>query len=290
MGKSASSLGRANGPAPVAPPPNAGARHTPLYDGNMPARAPAAPPRAALPLAGKTALVTGGAQRIGRAIALELAAAGADVAFTWLTSQAAAARTLREIEQRGARGLALRMDVTRPAQIRRVFARLTRAWGRLDVLVNNAGIYEASGFAQLPLADWRRMLEVNLTGPFLVSQAALPLLQRARPGRIIHLTSLGATQAFPHHAHYCAAKAGLDHLTRVMAKALAPGIQVNAVAPGMIAGDRAPAAWERKLARTTPMRRPGHAAEVARAVLFFATGPEFITGQSLLVDGGLILA
>lgn len=256
----------------------------------MPARPPrTAPLSAAPPLTGKVALVTGGAQRIGRAIALELASSGADVAFTWLTSRAAAERTLREIERHGVRALALRMDITRPAQIRRVFALMARAWGRLDVLVNNAGIYEASAFAQLPLADWRRMLEVNLTGPFLVSQAALPLLRQARPGRIIHLTSLGATQAFAHHAHYCVSKAGLDHLTRVMAKALAPGIQVNAVAPGMIAGDRAPAAWERNLARTTPMRRAGQAAEVARAVLFFAAGPEFITGQSLRVDGGLSL-
>ncbi len=248
---------------------------------------PALPPR---PLEGQVAMVTGGARRIGQAIALDLAAAGARIALAYLRSREAAVETARLIAAAGSEAWLLRLDVTREAQIARAMLRLERHWGRLDLLVNNAGVYEEAEFSQLRRAQWDEMLATNLTGPFLVSQAALPLLRRARPGRIVHLASVGGVRAFPRHAHYSVSKAALIHLTRVMARALAPAIQVNAVAPGLIVTRRQPRGWEARLVERTPARRAGSPRDVAEAVRFFATCTPFITGQVLLVDGGLSLA
>lgn len=248
------------------------------------------PPPAAPPLAGRVALVTGGARRIGQAIALDLAAAGAHIALAYLTSRSAAEQTAAAIVAGGRQVLLLRLDITRPAQIARALKKIEARWGRLDLLVNNAGLYEESNFEDLSLAQWERMLATNLTGPFLVSQAALPLLRRARPGRIVHLASLGGMRVFARHPHYSVSKAGLVHLTRVMARTLAPGVQVNAVAPGLIVTHRQPRGWEARLVKRTPARRAGVAGDVAEAVRFFATCSPFITGQVLLVDGGLALS
>ena len=243
--------------------------------------------RTSKPLAGKVALVTGGARRLGRASALALAEAGADVAITFLKSAKDAARTVKAIEKMGVRALSVRCDVTDPESIGAAVREVVRRLGGLDILVNNAGNYETVGFEQLTLQQWDSIFATNVRGPFLVSKAALKYL-RARQGKIINLGSLGGLRPWASHAHYCSSKAALHMLTKVMAKALAPAIAVNCVAPGMIdLGEKSTAEFLRRMAQQTAMRRNGKGEEVAAAVLFFATAPHFVTGQVLFVDGGL---
>jgi 3-oxoacyl-[acyl-carrier protein] reductase/pteridine reductase len=246
----------------------------------------------AMDLKGKSALVTGGARRIGREIALELARAGSDVAITYLSSQKQAQQTLVDLASFGVRALALRCDVREAKSAKAAVKEVVREFGGLDILVNNAAIYETVAWEKMTAEQWDSMFATNTRGPFLVTQAAATALKRRR-GRVINLGSLGGMRPWPSHAHYCASKAALGMLTQVMARALAPRVAVNCVAPGMIeTGDskRQGAehrAFMRKIAKKTPMLRAGTPAEVAAAVLFFATAPGFITGQTLVVDGGL---
>ncbi|MGH9534111.1 MAG: SDR family NAD(P)-dependent oxidoreductase [Terriglobales bacterium] len=242
-----------------------------------------------LPLAGQTAFVTGASRRIGRAIALALARAGAAVAFTYRQSAQDALETERQLRQIGRPAIGIRMDLRHSQAIHAALEAAQAALGRLDIVVNNAGRYEDVPFEAISDAQWDAMMEANLRGPFLVSREAAPLLRANGGGRIINLGSVGASRAFPTHAHYCASKAGLEHLTRVMARALAPEIQVNAVAPGLIIFEPQLTAWEQKMAARSPMRRGGSPDDVAEAVCWFATCSRFITGQVLLVDGGLSL-
>jgi 3-oxoacyl-[acyl-carrier protein] reductase/pteridine reductase len=241
----------------------------------------------ARPLSGKVALVTGGAIRLGRAAALALAEAGADLAVTYLHSEAEVRRTSKELEKAGARVLAISCDVSDPKSVTAAVKQVIAKWGGLDILINNAGAYETVSFEDLTLQQWDSIFGVNVRGPFLVSQTAQPYLRR-RKGRIINLGSLGGLRAWSSHAHYCSSKAALHMLTKVMAKALAPKIAVNCVAPGMIdLGEKAAVPFMNRMAKQTPMQRNGTGEDVAAAILFFATAPSFITGQVLYVDGGL---
>lgn len=242
---------------------------------------------AAKPLSGKVALVTGGAKRLGRAAALVLSQAGADVAITYLSSEKEVQRTRKELEKNGARVLAIRCDVTDPKNVSAAVERTVAELGALDLLINNAGAYETVSFENLTLKQWDSIFGVNVRGPFLVSQTAQPHLRR-RKGRIINLGSLGGLRAWASHVHYCSSKAALHMLTKTMAKALAPEIAVNCVAPGMIdLGEKSAAGFMSRMAKQTPMKRNGTGHDVAAAILFFATAPSFITGQVLYVDGGL---
>ena len=239
------------------------------------------------PLAGRTALVTGAAKRIGRAIALKLAAAGANVAITYFGSQADAEETVRALAGLGVEAFAVRTDLNDPGSIRESVAAVVEEFDRLDILVNNAGVFESAPLEQITVAQWDHMFSTNTRAPFLVSQAAYPHLRAAeRGGRIIHIGSLGGTHPWATHAHYCTSKAALHMLSQTMAKAWAPEISVNCVAPGMIVQGEVNDAYAH-FAERTPMGRNGTAEDVADAVLFFATGPHFITGQLLGVDGGL---
>jgi 3-oxoacyl-[acyl-carrier protein] reductase/pteridine reductase len=240
-------------------------------------------------LSGKSALVTGGARRIGRGIALALAQAGADVAITWLNSHAEAARTAEEIESLGRRALAVECDVRSEASVRAAVAATMARFGRLDVVVNNAAVFETAPLESLTLEQWDTVFETNARGPFLVAREALAHL-RAVEGRIVNIGSLGGIHAWAGHAHYCASKAALHMLTQAMAKAFAPEVSVNCVAPGWIELDDRPANEATRFAARTPMRRNGTAEDIAQAVLFFAVGPHFVTGQIMTVDGGLGLS
>jgi NAD(P)-dependent dehydrogenase (short-subunit alcohol dehydrogenase family) len=265
-------------------------------------------------LVGKVALVTGAAKRLGRASALALAKAGADVAITFLHSAGEARRTVKELEsarfsslasrakrapksttedregdgqKHGGRFGSLRCDVTDRNSVRDAIHAVVERFGAIDILINNAGAYETVEFEKLTLERWDAMFATNVRGPFLVSQEAWPHL-RKRNGRIIHLGSLGGLRPWASHAHYCASKAALHMLTKVMAKALAPEIAVNCVAPGMIdLREKAASEFMKRKGKQTPMQRNGTADDVAQAVMFFATAPHFITGQILFVDGGL---
>jgi NAD(P)-dependent dehydrogenase (short-subunit alcohol dehydrogenase family) len=241
------------------------------------------------PLAGKTILITGGARRLGRASALRFARAGADVAITFLSSAKEAQHTVIDLSSFGVRAVALRCDVTNEKSVKTAIKETAKELGGIDVLVNNAANYETVEFEELTVRQWDAIFASNARGPFLMSREAVPLL-RARKGKIINLGSLGGLQAWATHAHYCSSKAAVHMLTKVMAKALAPDIAVNCVAPGMVdLGEKSAAAFMKKMAKQTPMRRNGSAEDVADAVLFFATAPHFITGQVLTVAGGLDL-
>jgi len=237
-------------------------------------------------LSGKSALVTGGSRRIGREIALALAEAGADVAITYRISTTEAAETAREIEFFGCRALAVECDVRSESQVRRAVEAVASEFGRLDVLVNNAAVFESVPLDRMSLEQWDAVFETNARGPFLVAREALPHL-RAAEGRIVNIGSLGGIQAWADHAHYCSSKAALHMLTRAMAKAFAPEVSVNCVAPGRIEMDDHSEDEVARFAAKTPMKRNGTVEDVAQAVLFFATGPQFVTGQILTVDGGL---
>ena len=238
-------------------------------------------------LASRVVLVTGGAKRLGRASALALARAGADVAITYLRSEREARKTVQQIQALGVQALAVKCDVTDRKSVQEALREVMRQFGGIDILVNNAGTYETVIVEELTLERWDAIFATNVRGPFLVSKEALKSL-RARRGKIINLGSLGGLRAWADHAHYCSSKAALHMLTRAMAKALAPEIAVNCVAPGMIdLGEKAATGFMRRMAGQTPMKRNGSAEDVAEAVLFFARAPHFITGQVLAVDGGL---
>ncbi|MGC1373300.1 MAG: SDR family oxidoreductase [Candidatus Sulfotelmatobacter sp.] len=263
------------------------------------------------PLRGKACLITGGAKRLGRASALALAQAGADVAITFLNSAREAQHTVVDLASFGVRAFALRCDVTDEASVKSMIKEAGRELGRIDILVNNAADYATVDFERITLRQWDQMFATNTRGPFLVSREALHWMRR-KPGsktsglessgskqsgskpsekieaKIIHMGSLGGLRPWETHAHYCSSKAALHMLTKVMAKALAPEIAVNAVAPGMIdLGEKSAAPFMKRMAGQTPMERNGRTDDIAAAVLFFATAPQFITGQILAVDGGL---
>lgn len=238
-------------------------------------------------LAGKTLLVTGAAKRLGRAIALAAAENGADVAITFRESEREARALTEELARWGVEALAVRCDVTDEQSVREMIKEVAGEFAGIDVLVNNAANYETAAFEKITVAQWDAIFASNTRGPFLVSREALPYLKK-RKGRIINMGSLGGLRPWPTHAHYCSSKAAVHMLTKVMAKALAPEIAVNAVAPGMIdLGEKSAAVFMKRMAKQTPMRRNGTASDIAAAVMFFATGPRFVTGQVLAVDGGL---
>jgi NAD(P)-dependent dehydrogenase (short-subunit alcohol dehydrogenase family) len=236
-------------------------------------------------LTGKRVLVTGAARRIGRALALALAAEGADVAITYRGSAAEAAETVAAIEALGVKSLAVVCDVRDEASVQGAVETVVAKLGGLDILVNNAGAFETVALEETTVGQWDAMFETNTRGPFLVAKAAHAHLKAAR-GRIVNIGSLGGIHPWSTHAHYCTSKAALHMLSQTMAKAWAPQIAVNCVAPGMIVWGSVNPAYEHFVAKT-PMGRNGSAEDVAAAVLFFATAPSFITGQLLAVDGGL---
>jgi NAD(P)-dependent dehydrogenase (short-subunit alcohol dehydrogenase family) len=252
----------------------------------------------ARPLQGKTALVTGAARRLGRASALALAQAGADVAITYRNSEREARQLVVDLSGLGVRAFALHCEVTDEASIRAMMKEAGRELGRIDVLVNNAGNYESAEFEKLTARQWDAIFASNTRGPFLVAREALKWMRRKRTGvskgpveaKIINMGSLGGLRPWATNAHYCSSKAALHMLTKVMAKALGPEIAVNAIAPGMIdlGGEtKSGIAFLKRMAAQTPMQRNGRGEDIAAAVLFFATAPQFITGQILAVDGGL---
>jgi len=255
------------------------------------------------PLRGKTCLITGASRRLGRASALALAQAGADVAITFRNSSRDAQQTVVDLASFGVRAFALRCDVTDEASIKLMMKEAGRELGRIDILVNNAANYEDVEFERITARQWDAMFASNARGPFLVSREALKWMRRKRPAskstgpkssekikaRIINMGSLGGLRPWPTHAHYCSSKAALHMLTKTMAMALAPEIAVNAIAPGVIdlEDHKYAPAFLKRMAGKTPMQKNGHGEDIAAAVLFFATAPQFITGQILAVDGGL---
>ncbi|MBS1806188.1 MAG: SDR family oxidoreductase [Acidobacteria bacterium] len=239
------------------------------------------------PLLGKAALVTGGARRIGKEIALQLAAAGAEVTVTYRKSRAEAEETIAAIKDLGRLAIAVECDVTSEDSVRDAVVASVNFHGHLDVLVNNAGLFQSVPLDELTLEQWDTVFATNARGPFLVARQALSHLRKSQ-GRIINIGSLGGLRAWATHAHYCSSKAALHMLTQAMAKAFAPDVAVNCIAPGWIdLGEEGEQADAQHFAAKTPMKRNGTARDVADAVVFFASTSNFITGQTIAVDGGL---
>ena len=236
-------------------------------------------------LTGKVALVTGAAKRIGRSVALRLASEGADVVVNYRSSRVEADEVVAQIAAIGRRAVAVQADVAKREDVAALFAAAEKEFGRLDILVNNAGMFFPAKFEELTEVAWDRILDTNLKSQFLCSQAAAPFLRRSGHGRIINFASLGGLLAWPAYTHYCVSKAGVIMLTRCLARALAPEITVNAIAPGTIsfAGD-APELAEDFICRA-PLHRTGTATDIDDAVVFLAQSA-FVTGQVIVVDGG----
>jgi len=244
-------------------------------------------------LKGKVALVTGGSRGIGRAISLALARAGAATALTYREQQGAAEETVRQIRSGGGQALALRMDVRDRQSVQLCFDALEAAWGGLDILVNNAGINHPTDFDQIGDEDWDEILAVNLKGPFICIQTALPALRRRGGGSIINIGSVSGQYGGPRTAHYAASKAGLISLGQVAARFGARDhIRCNTVAAGLIASDMGGAGLQapsvQKAAENILLGRLGTADEVAQAVVFLASeASSYITAETINVNGGL---
>jgi NAD(P)-dependent dehydrogenase (short-subunit alcohol dehydrogenase family) len=235
---------------------------------------------------GKVALVTGGARRVGRGISLGLARAGAHVVINYNRSADEAERTVADLQALGVRALAVQGDVARPEDVHNLIAQTRDTFGRLDILVNSAATFERTPFLEITPEAWDHVLDVNLKGPFMLTQSAAPLLSANGDGAIVNIADLSALQAWPSFAHHGAAKAGLVNLTRVAARALAPAIRVNCIVPGTVLP---PEAYDGIAGDGTRERRlvadEGQPDDVARAVLYLIES-NFVTGDTLIVDGG----
>lgn len=236
-------------------------------------------------LDGKVVLVTGAARRIGRAIALRLAREGARVAVHYSASEQEARLTAAECGD----APVFRADLEKVSEIERLFQQVGERFGRLDGLVNNAARFTRIHPLEVSEADWDFIHSVNLKAAFFCCQQGARLMLAAGGGRIVNISSLGGIRPWAEHAHYCASKAGLIMLTKALAKALAPTITVNSVAPGVIPFAEKDDARIARLVEATPAGRYGEGNEIAGAVLYFLAATNFVTGQVLAVDGGLSL-
>ena len=242
-------------------------------------------------LNGKVALVTGGARRVGRAIALALAGRGTHVAISYRTSRADAEATVRELRGRSVQALAIRADVSRAADVKRLVAQTVKRLGRLDVLINNAAVFYKTPWATLTERQWNHTIDTNLKGPFLCALAAGRAMQRQGGGKIINIADWAGIRPYNDYLPYCVSKAGVIALTKTLAKALAPKVQVTAIGPGPVAMPEDFSAEERaRIIKRVPLQRTGSPADIANTVLFLIEGTDFMTGSLVLVDGGQLIA
>ena len=238
-------------------------------------------------LQGSTALVTGGARRVGKTIALALAREGARVAITYNTSMDQAQTTVTKIEQSGGQAAAYRCDQRDLAAIDRLFDQLRHDFNRLDLLVNSAAIMERQPVLDIMPEDWARVMDTNLRGPFFMAQAAAKWVKETgQPGNIVNIADMSALQPWPSYLTHTVSKSGIVALTKTLALALAPSIRVNAIAPGTVLKPEewADERWEKMIA-ALPVQHGGSAEDVAEAVLFCIRS-EFMTGQLIVLDGG----
>lgn len=236
---------------------------------------------------GSTALVTGGAVRVGKAIALALAERGANVAITYRSSEGPAQETAAELRAQGVQALAVRCDQRDPEQIRAAVREVEANLGPIDILINSASIFERTPFAEATLEDWDSHLEVNLRGPWLFSQAVGPGMQARGAGAIINMVDIAAERPFAGYLPYSVSKAGLVALTKGLARVLAPQVRVNGIAPGTVLWPEGyPEDQKAAYLEKTPLRRAGTPEDAATAALFLIEGSDFVTGVILPLDGG----
>ena len=243
--------------------------------------------RMSLPLKGHVALVTGAGKRLGRAVALRLAEEGADVVVHYRSSQGEAQDAVKEMEKLGRRSVAIGADLRSVVEIKRLFDEAGKHFGRLDILVNSAANFLPASIISTTEPIWDAALDTNLRAPFFCAQAAAPWLRRTQ-GVIINFADTGGLLGWTGYIPHSVSKAGVIMLTKVLGKALAPEVRVNAIAPGTItmAGD--PPEWEADFIKLAPLRRTGRPEDITDTVLFLVQS-KFITGQVLGVDGGRTL-
>jgi 3-oxoacyl-[acyl-carrier protein] reductase len=243
-------------------------------------------------LQGKVAIVTGASRGIGRAIALALAAEGASVAVNYANSSAAADAVVADIQAMGADAIALQADVSQSDQVTGFVAAVMEKWGRVDVLVNNAGITRDTLLLRMDLAQWQAVIDLNLTGVFLCTKAISKIMLKQRSGRIINIASVSGQIGLPGQVNYSAAKAGVIGFTKAVAKELATrSITVNAIAPGFISTDMTAGLEADDILKLIPLGRYGKPEDIAGMVRFLASDPAaaYITGQTFNVDGGMVM-
>jgi NAD(P)-dependent dehydrogenase (short-subunit alcohol dehydrogenase family) len=238
-----------------------------------------------LALSGSIALVTGASRRIGCALALHLARAGADIAVHYGTDQSGAESTAKQARAEGVRAITLQADLQQPDQAAGLIEKVTDSLGTPSILINNASIFESGGILDTSLEAWERHLKVNLTAPFLISQAFARACSGSR-AVILNLLDWRALNPGPDHLAYTVAKAGLAALTISLAQALAPGIRVNGLALGAILPPSGQQTKDLGLIADVPAQRWGEVEEVCQAVHFLIAGPDYITGEILHIDGG----
>lgn len=243
-------------------------------------------------LTGKTALVTGGSRGIGKAIALELASQGANIVVNYTRNAEMAADVVREIENMGAKALAVQADVSNSAEAESLVDQALTTFGQIDLLINNAGITRDTLLIRMKEEDWDDVIQINLKGAFLMTKLVGKAMLKKKSGKIVNITSVVGVMGNAGQANYAASKAGLIGLTKSAAKEFAPrGITVNAVAPGFIRTDMTDAISDEmkaKYSEAIPLGAMGEAEDIARTVAFLCSeGARYITGQVLLVDGGL---
>jgi NAD(P)-dependent dehydrogenase (short-subunit alcohol dehydrogenase family) len=238
-------------------------------------------------LSGKVALVTGAGKRLGRAVALRLAEEGADVAVHYGTSAKEAAEVVGKIEEMVQRAVAIRADLRSVDEIRRMMLEVGNELGRLDLLVNSAANFLPGSLISTTEEIWHASLDTNVKAPFFVSQAAVPMLRRSK-GAIVNFSDTSGVLGWPGFIGHSVAKAGVINLTKSLAKALAPEVRVNAIAPGTITMPGDPPEWEQEFVKLAPLKKTGRPVDIADAVVFLATA-EFLTGHTLMLDGGRTL-
>jgi NAD(P)-dependent dehydrogenase (short-subunit alcohol dehydrogenase family) len=243
---------------------------------------------AANKLTGRVALVTGGAKRLGRAIALRLAQEGADVAIHYGHSQAEAGTLAAEIEKLGRRSAVTSAGLRNVPEIQKMVTGVATHFGRLDILVNSAANFLQTKFLDTKEESWDASLDTNLKAPFFCAQAAAPYLQKSGKGVIVNFADIGGLLGWKDFLPHSVSKAGVIMMTRILAKELAPDVRVNAIAPGTISMPGDPPEWEADFIRRAPLQRSGRPDDIADAVMYLVTA-EFVTGQTLVVDGGRTL-
>ncbi|MCG3116554.1 MAG: SDR family oxidoreductase [Candidatus Manganitrophus sp. SA1] len=241
-------------------------------------------------LKGKTVLVTGAGRRVGKSIALALAERGARVAIHYNRSKKEAQTVVKEIKKRGGTAHAVQGDLTKGRDCERIVQETVKVLGRLDVLVNNAAVFFKTPLFEVTEKDWDRTLDSNLKGSFFCAQAAAKAMQK-EGGKIINFADWSGFRPYVDYLPYCISKAGVIAMTKGLAKTLAPKIEVNAIAPGpILLPENLDPVEEEEISRNTPLKEVGSPQDIVNAILFLIEGTDFMTGATIVVDGGRLIA